>query len=233
MTAAGADPARRRSRGGEMLVERSLIARIRAWRGRGAMALRLAAGRCLGPTARRRSRAASKPASGRALPPDAAPLGPHGARQVHRLSRNFIEPPLGSYISEQFTMQVAKADPHRFMLYKTDFLPGTDSVLAHRRLAVQPDVLAACRAGSGPITVEWTPDEPGLAESRRQAVLATLQRAGRPIVAERVVDRPVHLPRPMAVLRPPTITTTLSPATSSLPRTTRSRPAAAAYGGVQ
>ena len=39
---------------------------------------------------------------------------------------NFIEPPLGYYVREQLSLQVAKADPHRFTLYRTDFLPGTD-----------------------------------------------------------------------------------------------------------
>src|SRR4051812_17683954 len=30
----------------------------------------------------------------------------------------FMEPPLGFYIREQFAVQVAKADPHRFTLYR-------------------------------------------------------------------------------------------------------------------
>ena len=38
----------------------------------------------------------------------------------------FIEPPLGYYINQQFAVQVSKADPHRFTLYSSDFLPGTD-----------------------------------------------------------------------------------------------------------
>jgi hypothetical protein len=106
---------------------------------------------------------------------------------------NFIEPPLGHYIREQFTIEVAKADPHRFTLYRSDFLPGTDRFsptgaarfnLMYSRTAAWP----------GPILVEWTPDEPGLAEARRQAVLATYQRAGRPLVPERVVVGPSPYP---------------------------------------
>ena len=46
----------------------------------------------------------------------------------------------------------------------------------------------------GPVTVEWTPDEPGVAEARRQAVLATLQRAGRPLSPDRVVIGPSVYP---------------------------------------
>jgi hypothetical protein len=52
-------------------------------------------------------------------------------------------------------------------------------------------------AWSGPIVVEWTPDQPALAESRRQAVLATLTRAARPILAERVVIGPSPYPGAM------------------------------------
>src|SRR5439155_19303564 len=38
----------------------------------------------------------------------------------------FIEPPLGFYVNRQLAVQVAKADPHRFTLYRSDLLPGTD-----------------------------------------------------------------------------------------------------------
>src|SRR6478736_6363769 len=38
----------------------------------------------------------------------------------------FREPPLGSYVREQFAVQASKADQHRFMLYQSDFLPGDD-----------------------------------------------------------------------------------------------------------
>ena len=62
---------------------------------------------------------------------------------------NFIEPPLGFYVREQMTMQVSKADPHRFTLYRTDFLPGTDR-FSPSAPPVQPDVFAALRlAGAG------------------------------------------------------------------------------------
>jgi hypothetical protein len=50
-----------------------------------------------------------------------------------------------------------------------------------------------------PLLVEWTPDEPGLAEARRQAVLATFQRAGKPIAAQRVVIGPSPYPGAMGV----------------------------------
>ncbi|MGO9601065.1 MAG: hypothetical protein ACLP7Q_24055 [Isosphaeraceae bacterium] len=105
----------------------------------------------------------------------------------------FIEPPLGFYVREQMTMQVSKADPHRFTLYRTDFLPGTDrfSPTGASRFNL---MFSRIPGWIGPVTVEWTPDEPGLAEARRQAVLATLDGAGQPLTADRVVIGPSPYP---------------------------------------
>jgi hypothetical protein len=111
---------------------------------------------------------------------------------------NFVEPPLGYYVREQFSLEVAKADPHRFTLYRSDFLPGTDRFSPtgasrfnrmYSRATTAPD----------PLLVEWTPDEPGLAEARRQAVLATFQRAGKPTAAQRVVIGPSLYPGAMGL----------------------------------
>jgi hypothetical protein len=151
-------------------------------------------------------------AAGRAWaqPPDSTPPAPacertgffhrflhHSAHEVHDkfigYPAAFIEPPLGYYLKEQMTMQVAKADPHRFTLYRSDFLPGTDRFSPNG--AARFNLMYSRLPGwIGPITVEWTPDEPGLADARRQVVLATLQRAGRPIVAERVLIGPSIYP---------------------------------------
>jgi hypothetical protein len=46
----------------------------------------------------------------------------------------------------------------------------------------------------GPITVEWTPDQPELATLRRQAVLESLRNVGTPILADRVVIGPSPYP---------------------------------------
>ena len=76
---------------------------------------------------------------------------------------NFVEPPLGHYVNEQFTVQVAKADPHRFTLYRSDFLPGTSqfSPIGASRF----NIMATRMPGwLGPITIEWTPDQPELAQ---------------------------------------------------------------------
>lgn len=106
---------------------------------------------------------------------------------------NFVEPPLGSYIKEQFAMQVSKADGHRFILYRSDFLPGTDrfSPTGAGRFNLMYSRLPGWM---GPVVVEWTPDQPAVAAARRQAVLNTLQRAGRPIQADRVVIGPSPYP---------------------------------------
>lgn len=105
----------------------------------------------------------------------------------------FVEPPLGVFAAEQFAVQVGKADWHRFMLYNTDFLPGTNvlSPVGASRFNIM--VKRAC-AWPGPITIEWTPDQPTVAEARRLAVAAMLKQAGQPIVAERVVIGPSPYP---------------------------------------
>ncbi len=112
------------------------------------------------------------------------------------IPRDFVEPPLGYYVKEQMTLQVSKADPHRFTVYRTDFLPGTNrfSPVGAYRFNLMYSRLGGWL---GPVIVEWTPDEPGLAEARRQAVLGTLQTAGRPIVPERVVIGPSPYPGAM------------------------------------
>jgi hypothetical protein len=110
----------------------------------------------------------------------------------------FIEPPLGSYVRRQFTVQVAKADPHRWTLYHSDFLPGTDrfSPIGASRLNL---MVARGPGSAGPFLIEWTPDRPELAEARRLAVLAALGQAGRPIPADRVVIGPSPYPGAMGV----------------------------------
>jgi hypothetical protein len=108
----------------------------------------------------------------------------------------FMEPPLGYYVNEQFAVQVAKADTHRFTLYRSDFLPGTS--LFSPSGASRFNIMSTRIPGwMGPITVEWTPDQPALAEGRRQALLETMQRAGRPILADRVVIGPSPYPGAM------------------------------------
>lgn len=111
---------------------------------------------------------------------------------------NFAEPPLGHYVTEQFTVQVGKADPHRFTLYRSDFLPGTTSFSPAG--ASRYNIMAARIPGwLGPITIEWTPEQPALAEARRQAIVRTLVAAGQPVLADRVVIAPSPYPGAIGV----------------------------------
>jgi len=144
--------------------------------------------------------------AGPASPAPAAPCERRGP--IHRLFHHsahtlqdkfigypdtFAEPPLGYYLYGQLSLQVAKADPHRFTLYHTDFLPGTNvlSPIGASRFNI---MLHGVGAYPGPLTIEWTPDQPTLAEARRQAVVAMLQRSGQPIVPERVMVGPSPYP---------------------------------------
>jgi hypothetical protein len=105
----------------------------------------------------------------------------------------FFEPPLGYYVNEQFAVQIAKADMHRFMLYRSDFLPGT-SMLSPSGASRFNIMFARLPSWPGPVSVEWTPEAPDLARARRQAILNIMQQAGRPILAQRVVVSPSPYP---------------------------------------
>jgi hypothetical protein len=101
----------------------------------------------------------------------------------------FYEPPPGFYVSEHLTLMQARADPHRFTLYQTDFLPGTNrlSPTGATRFNLMAKRLPQWL---GPVLIEWSPDYPGLAEARRAAVLETLQKVGVAMIPERVVIAP-------------------------------------------
>jgi hypothetical protein len=128
----------------------------------------------------------------------------------------FVEPPLGYYVSEQFSIQVAKADPHRFMLYRSDFLPGTNqfSPIGASRFNV---MFTRFPGWAGPLAVEWTPEQPALADARRQAVLATLAQAGQPVVASRVVIAPSPYPGGRGVEAAANFTNTVARSAGSAP----------------
>jgi hypothetical protein len=111
---------------------------------------------------------------------------------------NFVEPPFGYYVNEQLAVQVGKADPHRFTLYRSDFLPGTS--LFSPVGASRYNIMAVRMPGwVGPITIEWTPEQPELARSRRQAIADRLRQAGQPLLADRVVVGPSPYPGAIGV----------------------------------
>ena len=72
----------------------------------------------------------------------------------------FIEPPAGALIAENFHMMKAKADPHKFTLYHSDFLDGTDRFSPTG--AARFNLMASRLPGwLGPVIIEWSPDRPG------------------------------------------------------------------------
>jgi hypothetical protein len=112
--------------------------------------------------------------------------------------QTFVEPPLGFYVNEQFAVQVGKADTHRFTFYRSDFLPGTN--LFSPAGASRYNIMATRAPGwLGPITIEWTPEQPELAQERRQAIVAILTKAGNANAADRVVIAPSPYPGAMGI----------------------------------
>jgi hypothetical protein len=108
----------------------------------------------------------------------------------------FAEPPLGFYTYEAFALQEAHAEAHNFTLYRSDFINDstTLSPIGAQRLSLMS---ARLSCWLGPVTVEWTPDKPGLADSRRTALVALLQNAGLPIVPDRILVGPSPYPGTM------------------------------------
>jgi hypothetical protein len=105
----------------------------------------------------------------------------------------FYEPPPGYFVRNQFGMMKAKTDPHRFTLYRTDFLPGTARFSPPGAIRVS-QISARLPGWLGPVVVEGTPDEPGMSEARRAAVLAALAATGQPVIPERVIIGPSPYP---------------------------------------
>ena len=113
--------------------------------------------------------------------------------QVVGYPEYFVEPPLGASVYETFGVMKAKADAHDFILYRSDFLDGGTALSPQG--AQKLSLMAARLPGwLGPLTVEWTPDRPGLAEARRDALVATLQGAGLPVGGGRVLVGPSPYP---------------------------------------
>jgi hypothetical protein len=105
----------------------------------------------------------------------------------------FIEPPMGFYVYEAIGMMKSRADTHDFILYRSDFYEGT-AVLSPAGAQRLTMIAARLPGWCGPVYVEWTPEKPGLADSRKTALVNTLQKAGLPIVAERVLVGPSPYP---------------------------------------
>jgi hypothetical protein len=105
----------------------------------------------------------------------------------------FVEPPLGAYCRETFGVMKVKADPHKFTLYQSDFLAHSNALspVGAGRFNL---MVSRLKCWTGPILIEWSPDQPGLAESRRDAVFAMLRGGGIAVIPEQVVVGPSPFP---------------------------------------
>ncbi len=101
----------------------------------------------------------------------------------------FEAPPLGASVHAHFRTMVANGEAAAMVLYRCDFLEGTNTLNQHGR-----DQLTriACLLGTNaaPIIIERTLSAPGLAEARRDAVLNILALNNIPVPPDRVVLGP-------------------------------------------
>lgn len=121
----------------------------------------------------------------------------HVGRAIHEKvigdPAEFVEAPLGFYVNENFSVMKAKAAPHAFTLYQSDFV--ADSAILSPVGAQRLTLLARrLPCWLGPVVVEWTPDRPELAEGRRAAIVAMLRGARLPVDDARVIVGPSVYP---------------------------------------
>ena len=98
----------------------------------------------------------------------------------------FVEPPLGTTVNQPLDIMKAKANVHDQLLYRTDFRQGTANLSPSgaARLTRMVRKLPTCL---GPLVVEWTPEQPLLAEQRRLAIVDLLNQSGVPISPDQIV----------------------------------------------
>jgi hypothetical protein len=101
----------------------------------------------------------------------------------------FVEPPLGASINETFGVMTARAEPHEFTLYRSDFVAGTTDLSPRGTDRIQR-MATRLPGWLGPIFIEPTPDLPVLAEARKAAVTTAFQRGGLAVGPDRVVIAP-------------------------------------------
>jgi hypothetical protein len=105
----------------------------------------------------------------------------------------FAVPPLGASLYGTLGLMRARADGHRFALYRSDVAGATASLTPAG--AQRLGLLASRLPGwPGPVVIEWTPEAPALAEARRATILAALHGSGIPIGADRVAIGPSPYP---------------------------------------
>ena len=103
--------------------------------------------------------------------------------------------PLGASVYEHGKIMAANGMAARLVLFHYDFVEGT-SELNPRGLDQLARFSAQLSASPFPLIVERTPDNPGLAESRRYAVLARMAIGPCPLPSDRVL---VGVPAPVGM----------------------------------
>jgi hypothetical protein len=111
----------------------------------------------------------------------------------HRLQGKFygypeeFQPrPLGAALYENGKIMVANGAAARLVLYRYDFVEGT-AQLSPRGLDQLIKFTAQLSVSPYPLIIERTTNDPGLAEKRRYAVLATLAKSPCPLTSDRVL----------------------------------------------
>lgn len=107
----------------------------------------------------------------------------------------FNERPFGTYVRHAERMQTANGLQNQQVLYRYDFLTGSDAALLSARGVYQLEkIIRRMQFVPGPIVVEVTVDDPELGEARRQNVLDALADLGVPADPEMVVVGRTPLP---------------------------------------
>ena len=141
--------------------------------------------------------------------PDVSPHGAHVQDKMIGYPENFVEPPLGHYVNEQLPCRSPR--PIRTGLRSTAAISCPERTCSRRVGASRYNIMATRMPGwLGPITIEWTPEQPELAQSRRQAIVDILIKSGQPILAERVVIAPSPYPGAMGIEAVNNFTTTVT-----------------------
>lgn len=99
---------------------------------------------------------------------------------------DFVPRPLGASVYDHGRTMVANGEAARLVLFDYDFYPGTNQ-LKPRGLDQLARHAARLAEGPYPLLIEPTPNHPGLAEIRREAVLVAAARGSFPIARERVL----------------------------------------------
>ncbi len=98
----------------------------------------------------------------------------------------FEAPPLGASVYQNFRTMVANGEAARMVLYRYDFIEGTE-LLNLRGRDQLAKIAAMSPNNSFPIIVERTPENPALAEARRQGILGVLGLNGVAVPPDRVL----------------------------------------------